>query len=497
ELDGVWVKGNQAVQTDGCAISDYYAYPHGAAFDMRAGSRLDIINTVLHDNGNSTADDIIHLDGNQTLFRAFHSTIAGNSNVDDAIMRTKLDAPSIGLFNTLLMESAKLYENDGADNALLHSVCVFSNNLSTLDDAPDSDLRDSFQGSDARFVDAADDNFLLRDDSPAIDLCVADELTARAKLGDALYDLDGLIRPRIIGTDTNRTWDAGAFENQNGISGSVADLSIDMDDGGFVVGVNQNMGYTVTLANDGPDTISGAGFSIVLDSSVQNPISLLPFGNGWTCTRNGFIGSCQYTEALSSGTVAPEVAIQFKSPSAPRIISTSVGLVTDGSTVDANTINNADTVVSSISVNSDLRPSLSQFPSSLQPGQTAQFTATLTNNGPDASFGPRLRVTYPENVTNAVVLEKPSTAWTCGPLFPDEPGYVSMVCAASQALVGAFEFTFEFQVPGSQVAPTVWPIRARTQQIQPDPVTPNDIQVNIPVVPGDVNDRIFSDSFDD
>ncbi|MEZ5463578.1 hypothetical protein [Dokdonella sp.] len=497
ELDGVWVKSNSVNQTDGCINSNYYAYPHGAAFDMRAGSRLDIINTVLHDNGNNTADDIIHLDGSQTVFLAFHSTIVGNSNVDDAIMRTSSGAPAIGLFNTVMMESAKLYENDGAADALLRSACVFSNSLSTLDDAPSSSLIESLQGSDARFVDAATDNFLLLDDSPAIDLCIADEVTSRGKLDAVLYDHDGLIRPRIAGTDVNRSWDAGAFENQNGLSGVVADLSIDLDDGGFVVGLNQSMGYIVTLANNGPDAVSNAGFRLVLDSDLQNPMTLVPFGAGWSCSHTGYIGNCVYTEVLPSGASAPQVIAQFTSPSGPGVISSTVNLLTPALLVDADTSNNSDSVVSSISVDSDLMPSLSQIPASLQPGQTARFNATLTNNGPDASLGPRLRVTYPESVANVSVVESPGTAWVCGPLFPDGQGYVSMVCAAQQALVGDFEFTFEFQVPGSQAVPSVWPIRVRTQQDQADPVTPNDIQVNIPVVPSVENDRIFGDGFGD
>ena len=494
ELDGVWVKGNQVNQTDGCTFSNHIRYPHGAAFDVRGGS-IDILNTVVHGNGHSSADDVIHVSGTGVLFRAFHSTIFGNSSVDDALMRTSNGAPAIGLFNSIVVESAKLYENDGSANGLLRAVCVYASSLSSLDDAPESDLRENVAGGNPGFVSGGNDDFRLRDDAAALDLCRADELTTRDRLDESGTDIDGSNRPNIVNGNGARTWDAGAYENQSGQAGVAADLSMEIDDGGFVIGFNQTMGYRVTLANNGPNAVTNPGFTFAVGTSAQLPIAIIPFGAGWTCGQSGHTASCQYANALAPGENAPEVAFQFTSPDEPTVLLASVTTVLPSNIVDTLNTNNTASLTTSIGVNSDVIPVFGQVPPSLVTGQSAQLGVILRNNGPDVSLAPRLRVTFPDLLSDVSVLDSPSS-WNCGPLFPDGSGRVSMVCATAQAAVSDFEFTLQIQVPSSAPAPSDWLIELNAEQALPD-AGPNNRSISLPVVQGTVVDELFSNSFED
>ena len=494
ELDGVWVKNNQAIQTNGCVETTYERFPHGAAFDLRNGT-LDIINTVVHGNGHSTADDVIHVNGGEALFRAYHSTFFGNSNVDDALMRTSSGSPSIGLFNSILVESTRLYENDGAAEGLLRTVCVYASSLSSLDDAPISDLRESVAGSDPGFVDGVADDFSLRNDAAALDLCRADELTIRDRLDEVQADVVGSNRPRIVLGDSTRSWDAGAFENQTGQAGIAADLGLEITDSDFVFGLNQSMGYQVTLSNAGPNAVTNAGFAFAVSNSAQLPLFITPFGAGWVCGDSGHTASCQYGNALASGESAPIVAFQFTSPNTPTALLASVGTLLPGNIVDTLSTNNTATEITSIALDSDVLPQFGQVPPSLVTGQSAQLEVILRNNGPDVSQGARLRVTFTDLLTDISVVDSPSS-WTCGPLFPDGSGRVSMVCATAQAYVGDYQFTLDIQVPGNAPAPSDWLIELNAEQALPD-AGPNNRSISLPVVQGTVVDALFSNSFED
>ncbi|MCB1643353.1 MAG: hypothetical protein KDI37_16615, partial [Xanthomonadales bacterium] len=412
-LNSVWIKDNRVDQTNGCISPNHVRYPHGAALDLRESSGLDLFNTVVHGNGDNSADDVIHVDSG-ALFRAFHSTIAGNSNADDAVLRTSTGTPGIGLFNSILIDTIPLYQNDGSSGALLRAVCVYASSLSTLDDAPISDLRENVAGSNPGFVDAGNDNFRLRADAATRDLCRGDELAERNRVDRVLLDLDGAVRPRIVAGIPARSWDAGAYELQSGTIGNPVDVGLMLDDGGLVSGAGASMGYTVAMANDGPNPVSNAGFSLVLDDRIQLPLAVVPFDAGWNCSQSGRTATCRFANALASGAAAPTVAVQFTAPATPMLITSTAAAILPANAVDTLSTNDMASIDSSIALNSNLEPLFGSLPPALLTGQAVPLPVTVRNHGPDASFAPRLKMSFPASLQTQPDTVLPSTAWICG-----------------------------------------------------------------------------------
>ncbi|MEZ5464164.1 MAG: hypothetical protein R3F22_02845 [Lysobacteraceae bacterium] len=502
-LNGVWVSRNRAVETDGCLSQLTMQYPHGAAFLVDEGGFLETFNTVIHDNGNNSADDIIHVDDSGSEFFAYHSTIAGNSNVDDAVIRTggRTDltnvSPSVGLFNSIIMESAAIYKNDHANAGRLTSICVLANNLGTLDDAPQSEVRDSLQAGSAGFVDGNNDNFRLQDNSPAVDLCTADELAAANRVWLVLEDMDGADRPRIASADPDHAWDAGAYENQSGLEAVIGDLEVTIDDGGFNIGLNSSMGYLITLQNNGPNPVANAGFRVTLDAALQNVMTLLPFANGWTCSNVGHIGECQYSGTLPPGSEPLEVAVQFTSPSSPAIVTSTVEALGPATLVDTVTSNSSASEVTSIATDSDLATRFVTVPSVLEPGESSQVTVELENLGPDVSPQPKIRLFFPDTVQNVSVINKPSTAWSCTGAVDMGDGTAAITCSANQAGPTAYGFTFGFQVPINQSASSLWAMRLVVVQEATESIANNLAETSIPVEVLSGGPVIFRGDFED
>ena len=502
-LNGVWITRNRAVETDGCAVQLTQRYPHGAALLVEGGGRLETINSVIHNNGNDSADDIIHVYASGSLYRAYNTTIAGNSNVDDAVIRTGGYAdftnvtPGVELYNSIVMESAAIYKNDHADQARLTSVCVLTNNLGTLDDAPNSDLRDSVQAGSAGFVDGNNDDFRLQNNSPAVDLCAADDVAGDGFINYVLEDMDGNMRPRINTPDPDHAWDAGAYENQSGLDSIVGDLAVTIDDGGFNIGLNSSMGYLITLRNNGPQPVANAGFRVTLDSSLQNAMTLLPFANGWTCSNVGHVGECQYSGTLAPGAEPLEVAVQFTSPSSPAIVTSTVEALGPATLVDPVTANNSASEITSIATDSDLATRFVSVPSMLEPGETSQVIVELENLGPDVSPQPKIRLFFPDTVQNVSVVNKPSTAWSCTDAVDMGNGTSAITCSASQAGPTTYEFTFGFQVPINQPAPSLWAMRLVVVQEAPESIADNLVETSVPVEVLSGGPVIFRGDFED
>lgn len=109
-----------------------------------------------------------------------------------------------------------------------------------------------------------------------------------------------------------------------------ADLTLGMTGGTLVPGSNTS--YTLKVTNKGPGKLSGA---IEIVDTLPAGISFLAgTGTGWLCGANGQLVICNWTGALDSGSVAPDLILMVAvSPSV-------VGTITNTATVTGTVIDN-------------------------------------------------------------------------------------------------------------------------------------------------------------
>ena len=61
-----------------------------------------------------------------------------------------------------------------------------------------------------------------------------------------------------------------------GINTFLSDLAVTIDDGDFNFSPGSTMGYTMTLGNNGPAAVTGAGFRLTLDLGISGSYSVIP-----------------------------------------------------------------------------------------------------------------------------------------------------------------------------------------------------------------------------
>lgn len=88
-----------------------------------------------------------------------------------------------------------------------------------------------------------------------------------------------------------------------------ADLALTkVRDGALVPGVNAN--YTLTVANNGPGTLSG---SVSVVDTLPTGLSYLGHsGTGWSCSAVGQVVTCGWSGTLNNGSTAPPLVITVK-----------------------------------------------------------------------------------------------------------------------------------------------------------------------------------------
>jgi uncharacterized repeat protein (TIGR01451 family) len=146
-----------------------------------------------------------------------------------------------------------------------------------------------------------------------------------------------------------------------------------------------NVTYTVTVMNNGPDPAVNGGLNIVLSGSVT-PISRTAPA-GFTCSPVSQFMSCT-TPSFATGTSAtftivvqpPASLLNFPDGSFTSNFSTS------GTTTDPNSGNNSANVTTNYdSPQIDLALTVADAPDPVTPNNNITYTVPVTNNGPDTA----------------------------------------------------------------------------------------------------------------
>jgi uncharacterized repeat protein (TIGR01451 family) len=250
-----------------------------------------------------------------------------------------------------------------------------------------------------------------------------------------------------------------------------ADLSLTKTDSPDPVLAGQNLTYTLTVRNNGPNPASGVSVVDTLPATV-NFVSATP-SQGGPCTGTATV-TCPLgvIDSLANATVTIVV----------KPTQAAIGTITNSATVstsatDPNPSNNTATATTTVRPAADLSIQKSTTTTTAHVGQPVTFTVKVTNGGPSPATSITVTDTFSKNAGYASAA--PGAGWSC----TAKPGKRQVICTFTGSL-GANQST-SFQLT---VKPTSKPTLTNTATItssSPTDPTPdnNSATVNVPVSP--------------
>ncbi len=232
-----------------------------------------------------------------------------------------------------------------------------------------------------------------------------------APAGTATYTLSALIDPSAVGDLTNSASAAaatGTTDTQPGNNGAVdtaavqpiADLKITKVRTGPIV-PGQPISYKITVANDGPSSVTDARVLDPMPTQLVNPT--------WSCAVSGVGASCRTgngtgnIDALVS--LAPTTSAVFTvladvpQTTTGDIVNTAQVLAPTGVT-DPDALSNQASDTGKAQPRADLRISKTDNSTDAIPGDTTSYTIVVTNDGPSAVPGATVTDLLPSTLIN-------------------------------------------------------------------------------------------------
>jgi uncharacterized repeat protein (TIGR01451 family) len=212
--------------------------------------------------------------------------------------------------------------------------------------------------------------------------------------------------------------------------------------------VGQTITYTVTVANDGPDTATGVTLQDVLPAGVSYQSSSATEGSYDLATSTWTVGTVAVgaTETLT-------ITVQVVSPSP----ASNTASISHSDQFDPDTSNNSDTA----SINpqqADLELTKTVNDATPNVGDTVTFTVTLTNNGPATA-------------TNVLVTDQLPSGLTFVSATPSQGTYVNSTglwTVGTVAMAATPTLQIQATVTGSNAATNTATI-IHSDQFDPDP----------------------------
>jgi uncharacterized repeat protein (TIGR01451 family) len=195
------------------------------------------------------------------------------------------------------------------------------------------------------------------------------------------------------------------------VGSASADLSVTKTDSPDPVTPGENVTYTITVTNGGPDTALG----VSLTDTVPGGSTLVSFTSpaGWTCTvpavgTNGTIVCSMGTMTVGSAVFTLVVQVN---PILGAGVLTNTATVAS-STTDPNPANNSGTATTTtLAGSADLLVSKSDSPDPVAPGANLTYQMNVTNNGPSTGANATFSDTLPAGTT--FVSLSTTGPWTC------------------------------------------------------------------------------------
>ena len=305
-----------------------------------------------------------------------------------------------GGWSGALTESAKLTASDGApSDSFGFSVAVSGDTV--VVGAPFDDIGAHLgQGSAYVFVKPASgwSGALAEEDK-----LIASDGTAGDEFGRSVAVSGGII---AVGSDRD---DIGA----NGEQGSAyvfvrpeADLGVIKAGSPDPVLAGNDLTYTITVTNNGPDDAS----SVTMTDNLPPEVSFISCNStgGGSCSGSGNNRTVTFA-SLAAGASETVTLVANVNAAHGTIISNTASVAS--TTFDPNPENDSVTATTSVINQADLAVTKTASPGTVDTGTNITYTITVANNGPNSAANVTLTDNLPAGTT--FVSNSGASAWTC------------------------------------------------------------------------------------
>ncbi len=200
-----------------------------------------------------------------------------------------------------------------------------------------------------------------------------------------------LTNTATVSTTSNDPDLSNNSDTETTVVNPVTDISITKTDDADPVDVGDNITYTVTVANNGPDNATGVSLMDTLPASV-NFVSATP--SQGMCAEAGGLVTCNLGAVANGNTATVTIVV---TTTANAVITNTVTVTADGA--DTNPGNNQASQSTSVGTLVELILSMADSPDpvAVVTGNLT-YTVTVANAGPDQATGVTLTVTLPTSV---------------------------------------------------------------------------------------------------
>ncbi len=258
-----------------------------------------------------------------------------------------------------------------------------------------------------------------------------------------------------------------------------ANLAITKSDSPDPVIAGEQLRYTITVRNDGPDDASDVVVVDDLPDQVEFVTSSLPCDeqsvgahDRVTCSLGNLANG-----AATTFTLTVQVHANAVSQNGEPLTITNTAKVSDGKTADVDTSNNTATATTVVNDSADLQVVKICDPAELRAGQTANCTVFVDNHGPSDARGVVLSDQLLSDGTFTVSSIQAPNGGTCPASTSPVPGGQRFECqlgtidAASTANPGRKTVTYRVTANDSQEIDN----KARARSDTPDPNDTNNV----------------------
>lgn len=276
-----------------------------------------------------------------------------------------------------------------------------------------------------------------------------------------------------------------------------ANLSVTKSDSPDPVNVGNNLTYTITVTNNGPNNATG----VTVTDTLPSTVTFVSASSG--CTHSSGTVTCTIGNLAASANTSVTITV---TPQAGAVPSITNSVSVTGNEFDPNGTNNSANESTTVNPTANISVTKSGSSSSIQYGQNVTYTVTVTNNGPNNATGVTMTDTLPSGLV--LVSATPSqgscsgtTTITCtlGALNNGNSATVTIVAQASSSGVdwvvdddtSACAYTGTVNNPASATANEYDPTPADNSDSESTTITANYTTISAAIAAAAANDTIF------